>query len=350
MLRRRFSIIVFASTALLQAQWTGSGSTGADGALNLTTPGIVVFDPRSFDSPLKSSDENIYNFTSIYVGKGVTVKLSSQKLRGPVFWLAQGPVIIEGSIDVNGSDGEVRLPSIPGAGGFPGGAPSKAAYRPGSFEPNVFLVPLAGGFGGDGGETGGGGAGGGAILIASSTSITINGSIAANGGASTRGIGGDGGAIRLVAPTIEGSGSLSARGGQPEGLDGLVRFEATNNQFAGSLNNTPSAQGKPFGLFLPSTQPSVRIVSIAVNAPAVPSNRGTPSTSVLVEAHFIPLGTTLELVVYAGDGTSQSVMTTPLTGSLESSRATATVTPRTGSGMPIVRVEWKPPQTDRLSK
>ena len=90
----RFSIIACVLAAALHGQWTGSGSSGSDGALNLTTPGTVVFEPQAFDPPLKPARGNIYNFTTIYIGKGVTVKLSALKLAGPVFWLAQGPVVL----------------------------------------------------------------------------------------------------------------------------------------------------------------------------------------------------------------------------------------------------------------
>lgn len=126
----------------------------------------------------------------------MTVKLSSRKLNGPIFWLTQGPVQIEGTIDLSGDDGGVRS-SIAGAGGYPGGAAGKPGYGPTGFTPNSFLVPIVGGSGGKGGAT----QGGGALLIASSTSITVNGNIIANGGSSSGGWGGNGGAIRLVAPT-----------------------------------------------------------------------------------------------------------------------------------------------------
>jgi hypothetical protein len=80
-----------------------------------------------------------------------------------------------------------RLPSAAGAGGYPGGAMKGRGYGPG-------------------------GAGGGALLIASSTSITISRTIAANGGPSEGSHGGSGGSIRLVAPVINGSEDNSAPG------------------------------------------------------------------------------------------------------------------------------------------
>src|SRR5258708_38106694 len=209
--------LIFAFVFAARAQSPTGSSTGVDGALELTTPGTVLFDSLSFNPPLNPSEDNVFQFTTIHIGKGVTVKLSSRKLTGPIFWLAQGPVQIDGTIDISGDDGGVS-PSIAGAGGYPAGAPGKAGFGPSGFTPNSFLVPLVGGSGGKGGATRGGGAGGGAILIASNTSITLTGSIVANGGSSSGGWGGNGGAIRLVAPFIAGTdGSISAGGGEPKG-------------------------------------------------------------------------------------------------------------------------------------
>jgi hypothetical protein len=103
-----------------------SGSTGADGALSLTSPGLVEFDPKTIRPNPKPGEENVYHFTSIYIAAGVTVKLSGKALRSPVFWLSQGPVQIDGKLDLDGADGD-RLPSTPGAGGYSGGATGKAA-------------------------------------------------------------------------------------------------------------------------------------------------------------------------------------------------------------------------------
>lgn len=339
---RRLLLIPFALT-IGQAQPFESYFTGADGALVLTTPGTIVFDRRSFNPPLNPVGNNVFQFTSIYIGKDVVVKLSAKPLTGPVFWLTQGPVEIDGTIDLDGSDGGPTL-ALAGAGGYPGGAPRRSGYKPGDFHSNAFLVPLVGGSGGDGGETQGGGAGGGALLLASSASITVNGAITANGGSSSDGNGGDGGAIRLVAPTIDGTGVLSAKGGQPMGADGLVRFEASNNQFSGNLNNTPSAQGKPFGLFLPpDPQPSVKVIS--VGGAAVDGNEITlrqPGPALLViEAQFIPPNTAVQLEFFAEGGSNQILSTTPLQGTFELSRGTVSVTFPNGLSHAQVEASWK---------
>jgi hypothetical protein len=341
----RSSIMLFALAAALCGQWAGSGSTGADGELILTEPGTVIFDPRTFNPPLNPSGNNIYQFTSIYIGGGVTVKLSSSMLNGPVFWLAQGPVEIDGAIDLSAGDGD-HASALAGTGGYPGGLPGSPGYGPIGFVPNVFLVPLVGGLGGYGGLTTRGGGGGGALLIASSASINVNGAITANGGPSSDGSGGGGGAIRLVAPAIAGSGSLSAKGGQIGGADGIIRFETFGSQFSGSLNNTPFAQGKPFGLFLPpDTASSVRIVSI--DGRASKNSEFTVERSsavrVIVEARHVPPGTVVELQLSPENGPGQTVSTAPLVGTLELSRATATVTLPRGSLHAIAKAAWKQP-------
>jgi hypothetical protein len=48
----------------------------------------------------------------------VIVKLSSRNLTAPVFWLSLGPVQIDGTIDLNGDDGEA-VPALAGAGDIP---------------------------------------------------------------------------------------------------------------------------------------------------------------------------------------------------------------------------------------
>ena len=195
-----------------------SGSDGSDGALDLNTPGTIIFDPATFSPPLDPDGDGIYHFSTINVATGVTVRLGSDILGNrPVIWLATGDVTIDGILDLNGEPGHTNsappIPSRAGAGGYNGGlgATSFSSATPGegpgggqgtyntnsaghasnsngamNVYGNVFLQPLLGGSGGGGGATNpgaGGGAGGGAILIASSTVIDITGGIGANGGA-----------------------------------------------------------------------------------------------------------------------------------------------------------------------
>ena len=184
------SLIAVLMSVTTFAQTFDSGSTGFDKALNFAIPGTYVFDPKTLNPPINQPAENIFNFTTITVASGVTVKLLGNT---PVVWLAQGAVKIDGTVDLSGQDGfgasdtTQRTNTIPGAGGYPGGYPAVGSNPAGvglgpaggtlgcgngGFTGNQFLVPLVGGSGGGGA----GGAGGGAILIASSVSIAGTGS------------------------------------------------------------------------------------------------------------------------------------------------------------------------------
>ena len=216
---RSVSLFALAGAALL-AQTFNSGSNGSDGALSLTTPGTIDFDPVALG---KDTDgDNVFHFITINIGTGVIVRLKNGLLRGkPVVWLASGAVTITGTLDLSGQSGYAanstlvsRLPAEPGPGGYPGGLGAYGAAQPsvgfgpgamagfcgtyggsaghavtggcgGAAYGNGALVPLRGGSGGGGGpsdRSGGGGGGGGAIRIASSATITVSGSILANGG------------------------------------------------------------------------------------------------------------------------------------------------------------------------
>jgi hypothetical protein len=142
--------------------------------------------PIEFDPVARGLDldgDNIYHFTTITIGAGITVRLTVRKVNAPVFWLASGAVQMNGAIDLNGDNGQdavsspnTRLPTFPGVGGYgggiggnvnspaqPGGGPGGGASgvsdfggngTGGSFTGNVFLVPLIGGSGGGGGQHG----------------------------------------------------------------------------------------------------------------------------------------------------------------------------------------------------
>jgi hypothetical protein len=232
------TVLGFAGSATAQA--FNSGSTGADGAFDLTgTPSgtIVDFNPKAIhvnkdpNAPLIDPEgDNVFHFTTITIPSGVTVKMSATWTNGPVYWLATGLVEIAGTVNLDGSAGYNNTPtpaqrvlSIPGPGGYPGGlggqraATSTGPARPGAgpaggiaapqlttssdahnfagrgggFSGSPFLVPLIGGSGGGGGAYdgsslwgGGGGAGGGALLISSSVRINVpaSGRISALGG------------------------------------------------------------------------------------------------------------------------------------------------------------------------
>lgn len=344
-----------------------SGSTGADGAFNPTANTELVL-------PL----DGVFNFTTVNIPSGVTVTFKKNANNTPVYILAQGNVTIAGTISVSGTSAtNSTVPAKGGPGGYDGGyggatnspggkglGPGGGGGGPSSSYPhgggggfgtaggsqganygasgpaygNASIAPLIGGSGGGGGAGftsspgHGGGGGGGAILIASSGTITINGSIIASGGngytfdgwGSTYSGGGSGGAIRLVANAISGSGIISAIGGSlvrsNKGGQGRIRIETYTNNFVPGTD-PPYTYGQPGSVFA-ANEPSLWITSIAgVNVPASPTGSYSqpdimlPSTTtnpvtVNVSAAYIPVGTTVTVSVIPQYGSSSSVNTT----------------------------------------
>src|SRR5579872_4360140 len=90
-IRSYLAMALVALPAMLQAQFN-SGSTGSDGALNLSSSGTVVLDPATL--PNKCAG-NVCNFSSINIGTNTVVVLTSQLWRNAsVVWLSQGDVTI----------------------------------------------------------------------------------------------------------------------------------------------------------------------------------------------------------------------------------------------------------------
>ena len=232
-----------------------SGSSGADGTFAPTSDATIIL-----------PEDGILNFTTVNIPAGVTVNFRRNAANTPAYILVQGDAVIDGVIDVSGSDGTEFYNSPPGgfAGGLPqagrggtgkgpggglGGQPTIVGGNGGSYgspgaqgtrQPpssitaiygSTVLQPLLGGSGGGAvafvgagstistqGARGGGG--GGAILIAVSGTLTLNGSILATGGDGAesenlrvRSGGGSGGAVRLIASTLAGAGNIDIRGG-----------------------------------------------------------------------------------------------------------------------------------------
>jgi hypothetical protein len=302
------------------AQTFSGGSTGADGAFNPTTNTTVTLPANG-----------VFNFTTVMIPSGVTVRFARNAANTPVTLLATGNVIVAGTIDVGGgsgggASGGTFLGSnagIGGAGGFDGGSGSNAIASsvggtglgpggggagtgagfatsggvitptgsPGAPYGNAELLPLIGGSGGGGGSaslgstSAGGGGGGGAILIASSGTITLTGTISARGGngggGNNPGGGGSGGAIRLIATTITGAnGALDVRGGSGNsgigigsggGSMGRLRVEAYTNTTLLNVNGVPPSVAVPSTVVLVNG-PTLTITSIGgVPAPAAPA-------------------------------------------------------------------------------
>lgn len=205
-----------------------SGSTGADGAFSPTV-----------NTELQLPADGVFNFVSVNIPSGVTVKFKRNAANTPVILKVVGDVTIAGTIDVSGGSspatgdavlGDDGLPGLGGPGGHdggrggtpglaygsaglgPGGGAGKNSCRsygmPAGYSSsrlqdygnyhacgagpaygNKNLLPLIGGSGGGGGQGGsafhgsGGGGGGGAILIAASGVVNLAGSVRANGGA-----------------------------------------------------------------------------------------------------------------------------------------------------------------------
>lgn len=401
----RFGLLLILMLAFIvprvEAQVFNSSSDGSDGIFSPSGPPgtVVLLDPSQFRGTQVAA--NIFNFTTVTIPSGVTVRLSGSSLNGPVYWLAQGDVDIEGTIDLSGGKGHARssdpfyrVPSEPGSGGYPGGVGGsqfQAATagsgpgggvaagtldgfgRGGTFSGNQFLIPLIGGSGGGGGlDAGhntfdpGGGAGGGAILIASSTRIVINGVVNVNGGdigvITNYGYpgGGSGGAIRLVAPAISGSGLLTANGGSTtapllsphNGGQGQIRMEASSIAFAGSVRGVVG-ESTPFPLLLPTAgPPSAKVVSIAGVAltpnpntfPDITINT-TAGVPVVILTHNIPTTATINLTILDENGVADTVIPAPPLGNCDQSNnctTTVNVVFPFGASRGLTKVTWTP--------
>ena len=243
-------------------------------------------------------------------------------------------------------------------GGTPGTCFNKWGAG-GGFSGNQFLVPLTGGSGGGGsgagGDGGSGGAGGGAILIASSVSITVTGTITAVGGGGSGG--GAGGGIRLVAPAIAGTGTITAAGGvAPDpncnGAGGVVRLEFFQSTFTGTTGGTLYT-ATPVNLFIPAanSQPYITVTDIGgINVPANPTGsfvvpdvllNSTSALTVNIRAVNVPLGTIPTLYFSTENFPDQKIAASAgLAGTLASSTTTATVTLKPGFSIGFVTATW----------
>ncbi len=333
--------VVFAIAVLNKtpgAQSFPSGSDGSDGALTVAAnAGTIVFDPMDiarWGKVLDPDGDGVYNFTTITINSGSTLKLQGDKVNRPAFWLASGDVLINGTLDLSGAPGSAphdlslrRVVAIPGSGGNSGGAGGNAGQVPpvpstpgegpgggvggvncpvggsvfcgkgGTFGGNRYEIPLVGGSGGEGALMQwpayafyGGGAGGGAILIGSSTSITLNGIVAANGGqggidncCGALGGGGSGGGIRLVAPVLAGGGTLnvagaggSSGGAAGNGGTGMVRLEAfqISSSFVFTAGGAFVTRGTPVDPSTLRPASSLRVTSID-GVPVPPNASGS---------------------------------------------------------------------------
>lgn len=387
--------LLFAAGNIHAQNSFSSGSTGADGAFNPTTPQTIAV-----------PDSGVFNFTTVNIPASVTITFSRGTNNKPLTILASGDVVIAGTINLDGKVGNANgTGGSGGPGGFDGGTggygfdqsfsgtpgdgpggggggigsgtnPQPGGGGGGGYGtagvsggggavsglggPNygaVTILPLVGGSGGGGGGAinnargGAGGGGGGAILIASSGTISINGTISARGGGgasgSAAGSGGAGGAIRLISNTIAGTGILSVGGAGAGGANngfggglagqGYVRLEAYDtNSFTGLTSPGNIASLSFPHPTTPPNSPSVRIASVGgVNAPAspagslqavpdviVPASQPNP-VIVALEGANIPVGTIVQVALTPSRGNRTTVQSSGLAGTESASTASA---------------------------
>lgn len=245
----------------------GSAATSAQ---IFDSSGLVPFGDPTIDSTnfpsttFMTADGRLY-YEAVTVSPGAIWRFRANAFNTPVYILAAGDIVIDGTIDVSGAaapnpvTGGAPVGGVSGPGGFHGGKPGfadgvgpGAGYGPGGglgggnnatadgagagsyaglfsgvqgqnkrgavVYGNPLLIPMIGGSGGGGTEGSpgiGGGGGGGALVIASRTRIVLDGSILATGGLSSGSAYnmGSGGAVRLIAPEVRGSGNISVLGG-----------------------------------------------------------------------------------------------------------------------------------------
>src|SRR5271157_886602 len=153
----RFLLLAFVFALAAIGQTFSSGSTGADGALDLTAG----------DRAVQLPDSGILNYTTVNIPAGRTLTFGMNLRNTAVVMLAQGAVVISGTINLNGSG------RTPGPGGFyggdfgyPGGGPApgfgpgggaagsavsgQEQGAPGQWIGPLSLVPNIGGSGGGG--------------------------------------------------------------------------------------------------------------------------------------------------------------------------------------------------------
>ena len=255
--RCRLPVLFVGMLASAMAHAFNSGSTGADGALN-----VVV------NTEITLPASGVLNYTTVNIPAGVTVKFKKNTANTPVYVLATGDVTIAGAIDIRGGDatstgtygdgalGDDGIPGVGGPGGFDGGRGGRddTAQRPEIIRGGSGLGPGGGPGGTEGGDgctatgynkyVGTGGAyaantyqpfgvyncsAGRTALGKAYGSTLLQPLIGGSGGGGGRGGtnypgsgGGGGGGSLLIASsgTLRITGSIDANGGDSGGIDG----------------------------------------------------------------------------------------------------------------------------------
>jgi hypothetical protein len=156
--------------------------------------------------------------------------------------------------------------------------------------------------------------------------------------------------VRLIATTVTGaSGIINIAGGTGgtsfgstggAGGAGRLRVEGFTNTLAANVSGAVAASvstGAPSSVVL-ANAPTLQITSVGgVNAPAIPGGSffapdvvlpgsTTNPVTVNISANQVPTGTTLTVTVVGLMGASSAATSTPLSGTLAASTATASVT------------------------
>jgi hypothetical protein len=396
--------------------------------------GGILNDPCRWDCPSPVAGRGVYDaqqwavvfkYTTVNVPAGATITFGQHPSGAPVIWLATGNVTVSGIVNLDGEDGLGPNPPVipyfgrPGPGGFQSGQSANAGggsgqsfgLGPGSSPTGIFQTngwasyanvpdggcgtmgtgstygnsgsqPLIGGSGGGASDNTtfgrSGGAGGGAILIGSTTQITVgaSGAVRAEGGDGGDvncsggsgvwgGAPGSGGAIRLRAETVSllaGSlivgrgGAITAFcgcGGGPgagRGANGRVRIEASSITNLGTINGSQSFPGAPSPVFA-TTPPQLYVTSVCgqsapldpmwgINSADIDLNAPSACT-VNIEATGVPVGTIVVVRAIPARGNIISVNSTPLAdagGGLRT--ATASVAFPAGRAELQLRANW----------
>jgi hypothetical protein len=338
MLYLRYLTVILTLSAAAMAQTFSSGSTGADGTLDLSAGDLTVVLPAS----------GVLNYTTVNIPVGRTLTFQNNLTNTAVVVLAQGTVNVAGTINIQATG------SAPGPGGFYGGAPGQPGLGPGGGQPvwtdtsiengtwvgPLSLVPNIGGSGGGGisacvtANDAYGGHGGGAITIASSTSISMTGGILADpsNGIQVKNTGcnfpfnftyGASGAIRLVSNAVSVSGNLSAA---------VARLEAPLGNVAYTGSGVAPVISPINPEIVPTKPPSLTILSIG--GYPVPSYSGSSFSSIDLllpnqMADPIPVvvqGTNLPVGSPVAVNFSGSPNATSTTANLAGTSATSTAT------------------------
>ena len=198
-----------------------SGGTGANGAFSPTVNTTVQLPPSG-----------IFNYTTVTIPAGVTVKFQKNTANTPVVILATGDVTIAGTLDVrggtapgvgaagDGNQGDDGLPGKGGPGGFDGGKGAVPNVRgfggtglgPGGGNPGTFIQPGDTCVNGNGWASGGTG-GGFAAAAGNSERTSFNCPSANPPYNHTQALGGVSYGSSLLLPMIGGSGGGGGGGG-----------------------------------------------------------------------------------------------------------------------------------------